>query len=54
MTAKKLSKHWVRRLTVAHLWPVSHTAAYYRRAARSAPDFLLRAILRLVADRTTK
>lgn len=50
MPAPKLSRHWIRRLAAAKLWPVLHTAAYYRRLAAHGPDFLVRAVLRRIAD----
>jgi hypothetical protein len=43
----------LRTLRRLRLWPVQHTPAYYRRAAACAPAYFVRAILRLIADRSS-
>jgi hypothetical protein len=50
-SGKSLHVPQVKILKELHLWPVRDTAAYYRRVARKAPAFLVRAILLRAADR---
>lgn len=45
--------HLLPRLKRRKLWPIRHDAEYYRRVARTAPEFLVRAVL-LHASRTRK
>lgn len=38
------------KLKAAGLWPIKRTAEYYRKAARTAPDYLIRTLLLITAD----